>query len=75
MSRQMEIITGNGAQGAEDARRAAGVADVGIDAVAGGNLDVVPPDADIAGQDGAEHAHQAPVRASSRQRVAWTLAG
>ena len=42
------------AQRAEDAGWPARVADVGVHAVLLGNLDVVPPDADRRGQDGAE---------------------
>ena len=43
------------AQEAEDARRAARVADVGVHAVLLGDFDVVPPDVGGAGQDGRQH--------------------
>ena len=44
-----------GAQEAEDAARAACIADIDIHAVFLGDLDIVSPDLDAAGQDGGQH--------------------
>ena len=48
-------IIGDRAQEAEDARRAARVADVDVHAILLGDLDIVPPDVRAAGQDGGQH--------------------
>jgi len=47
---------GDGAEGSEDARGPARVADIGVDAVLLGDLDVVTPYVHAAGEDGDEDA-------------------